>query len=238
MARIQRLRKYRLKGAQGTDVSFVRVKPDIGIFGDRHFALKRSPATPDTWSSKGKFYVCANTPQMATLAPAAPVGAQLENIGTLLGLQEPPAVLDTKGAFNISDTEGSSVSFLNLASVAELNRFMGVEVNPSRFRMNILLDGLEPFEELTWVNGFPGNLIIEVGTVPFRVDDACERCRAIEANPETGIYDLPVLEALDALMQERGYAGSPHRGKHTVMGILACPLKHGIVSLGDTVRLS
>jgi uncharacterized protein YcbX len=103
------------------------------------------------------------------------------------------------------------VSFLNLASVQALSKFVGQEIAPTRFRMNIWMMGLEPFEELTWVDKFPGTIEILVGNCRFRVDDACERCRAIEANPETGQYDVKVLESLSEMMQQRDYR-SPHRG--------------------------
>jgi hypothetical protein len=36
---------------------------------------------------------------------------------------------------------------------------------PSRFRMNIGMKGLEPFEELTWVDKFPGTMEIRFMTI-------------------------------------------------------------------------
>jgi uncharacterized protein len=129
------------------------------------------------------------------------------------------------------------VSFLNLASVQALSKFVGQEIAPTRFRMNIWMMGLEPFEELTWVDKFPGTIEILVGNCRFRVDDACERCRAIEANPETGQYDVKVLESLSEMMQQRDYR-SPHRGLPHVMGILAAPLNQGVIRRQDAIRLS
>ena len=129
------------------------------------------------------------------------------------------------------------MSFLNLASVDALSAFMGQEIVPSRFRMNVWMAGLEPFEELTWVDKFPGTREILVGDCCFRVDDACERCRAVEANPATGEYDLDVLARLSAMMERRGYK-SPHRGVSHVMGILASPLNQGIIRRHDAIRFA
>lgn len=102
--------------------------------------------------------------------------------------------------------------------------------------MNVWMNGLQPFEELTWVDAYPGTRIIEVGECRFRVDDACERCKAIEANPTSGIYDIELQAALGEMMSKRGYK-SPHRGVPRVMGILAQPLNDGEIAEGQRVRL-
>jgi uncharacterized protein YcbX len=258
MARIAGLRLYPLKGARGKDVEFLEFEPEVGVIGDRRYAFKRKETVADgCWSPKGMFYVGMNAPQMAahegplydqtrkTFDDGTPrTGKDLfddsyrTRVADELGLLEPPAVLDTNGTFNITDTSKPSVSFLNLASVRELGRFMGEEIDPHRFRMNVHLEGLDPFEELTWVDGYPGKRTIRVDDVAFRIDDACERCKAVEANPETGTYDLPILEALAALMHRRGYPGSPHRSSYAVMGILACPETTNIIYVGDEVQLS
>ncbi|MDB5189778.1 MAG: Flavodoxin reductase (ferredoxin-NADPH reductase) family 1 [Parcubacteria group bacterium] len=241
MCMVTGLRRYPLKGAAGESVDHILFNAEIGIAGDRQYALKRKPSVADgRWSPKGVFYVAMNRAVMPTQVPTYGADGQLDpacvaKIGAALGLDEPPAVLETQGLFNITDTNNSSISFLNLASVRELSKFMGAIINPYRFRMNVHLDGFGPFEELSWVTKFPGDQVITVGDVEFRVDDACERCRAVEANPETGEYDLEILKALDELLKSRGYPGSPHRNVHKVMGILARPLSDGRISVGDLI---
>ncbi len=111
---------------------------------------------------------------------------------------------------------------------------MGERIDPQRFRMNVWMRGLKPFEELTWVDKFPGTKEIQVGACRFRVDDACERCKAIEASPATGKYDLEIREALSNMMSQRGYK-SPHRQTPCVMGILAQPLANCFIRRGDTI---
>ena len=256
MTHIVELFRYTLKGARGMSEKALECDPNVGVVGDRRFALKRKPTVPDgRWSPKAGFLVCANTPKMATYLhiygsegkPRREVLAAGEfdafnprymaGLYQELNLPEPPDILDTEGKFNATDTNGPSVSFLNLASVRALADFMDTELNPRRFRMNVYLEGLEPFEELDWVNGWPGTREIMVGNIPFRVDDACVRCKATEANPATGKYDLPVMDALDRLMRERGYPGSAHHdGVYRVMGILASPLDTGTLRIDDTVQ--
>jgi hypothetical protein len=68
--------------------------------------------------------------------------------------------LQDMGVYNLCGTKGAYVSFLNLASVQALSKFAGQEIALSRFRMNSWMKGLEPFEELTWVDKFPGTIEI------------------------------------------------------------------------------
>jgi uncharacterized protein YcbX len=186
-----------------------------------------------------------NTPQMAIEEPVFSEGGvdsggidpnYLRELGQRLGIQGEVQVQYAASAYSLHDTKGAFVSFLNLASVKALSEFMGHEVDPRRFRMNIWMSGLAPFAELEWVDKYPGTREISVGECRFRVDDACERCKAPEANPYTGRYDFEIQAALDAMMSARGYK-SPHRGVPRVMGILAAPLHEGLVQKGDQIQL-
>ena len=84
----------------------------------------------------------------------------LQGLARQLGVTGELQMQDTEGVYNLCDTEGAYVSFLNLASVQALSKFVGREIAPSRFRMNIWMKGLDPFEELTWVDKFPGTIEI------------------------------------------------------------------------------
>jgi uncharacterized protein YcbX len=246
MVTIKNLHSYPLKGARGVPASELQIDPAVGVVGDRRYALKRKGSVPDTWSPKGMFFVGMNTPSMVAQTPAfdASVPAHnglyaldekcMDHLGRTLGVEQ-LSVLDTAGTFNATDTQGPSVSLLSLATVRALSEYMGVDIDPARFRMNVWFDGLPAFEELTWVETFPGTREVRIGSLRFHADDICERCKAVEANPLTGEFDLEVLDALDALMQERGYAGSPHRGTNRVMGVIARPLDAGILCEGDVI---
>jgi uncharacterized protein YcbX len=227
----------------------LHVDPVVGIAGERRFAIKRRVDQPDKWAPKVHFRVCMNTPQLAAQTPEFVVPAEPEDgldprwVGRLAAiLGEPELVtIDTKGAFNLVDTDprehGPTISFLNLASVRALQRETGWTIEPERFRMNIWYDDGEPFSELAFADSFPGTRSLEVGSLQLRLQDACERCQAIEANPNTGERDLPLLDALAAMLKKLGYRGSPHRGSFHVMGFLATPLTEAIVTRGQEIRL-
>ena len=163
----------------------------------------------------------------------------LSGLTERLGSDSPLQVQTAKDKYSLADTKGAFVSFLNLASVKALSEFMGEEIDPRRFRMNIWLKGLEPFEELSWVDGYPGTREIIVDGVRMRVDDACERCMAIEANPDTGVYDMKLRAGIMRMMQERmPQYKSPHRQTNCVMGILARPLDYGLIYQFAKIQLA
>jgi len=251
-ARVEDIFTFPVKGARGRRPDFLHIDPAVGVVGDRRFAIKRTPRQADAWAPKIHFRVCMNTPQMAAQTPSFLQGPYatdgnvaldprwLDDVATALGERE-LAALDTKGTYNLVDTDphkyGPTISFLNLASVRALEQETGWQIDPERFRMNVWYDDGEPFSELEWADSFPGARDIAVGNLRLRIQDACERCLAIEANPSTGERDLPLLEAIEALMRKRGYAGSPHRGVFQVMGFLATPLAEATIARGQSVRL-
>jgi uncharacterized protein YcbX len=65
------------------------------------------------------------------------------------------------------------------------------DLSEVRFRSNVSVDGLEPFEEQDWIGR-----MVRVGRVWFRVHMPIGRCLATHANPETGQRDRQILTTL------------------------------------------
>lgn len=243
-AKVEEICMFPVKGARGQRPGSLRIDPAVGVVGDRRFAIKRNGRQGDGWAPKIHFRVCMNTPAMAAQTPeyaaGVPTMGWLKRVATAIG-ETDVAPLDTKNQFNMVDTDphefGPTISFLNLASVRALAAETGWTIDPDRFRMNVWYDDGEPFSELAWADTYPGTREFTVGNLRLRVQDACERCQAIEANPASGQRDLPMLEALAALLKKRGYRGSPQRGVFEVMGFLATPLGTEIITRGQEIRL-
>lgn len=243
-AKVEDLYTFPVKGARGHRPAALRIDPLHGIVGDRRYAIKRKKDQPDIWAAKVHFRVCMNTPLMAAQTPVFGEDGLdrrwLQQVAVKLGETE-LATLDSGGKFSLVDTDphkyGPTISFLNLASLRALEAETGWEIAPERFRMNVWYDDGMPFSELAWADSFPGTREIAVGKLHLRIQDACERCLAIEANPQTGERDLPLLAAIETLLRKRGYAGSPHRGSLHVMGFLATPLGEASIARGEEVRL-
>ena len=82
------------------------------------------------------------------------------------------------------------VSVHSTASVAALAESMDQPLDDRRFRSNIVIDGVEAWDELDWDGQ------VRIGDVTFAVEGPIVRCLATHANPDTGVRDAKVLTAL------------------------------------------
>jgi uncharacterized protein YcbX len=121
----------------------------------------------------------------------------------------------------MTDTDYASVSVKSLASLRALGERMGAALDPRRFRGNIWLDGLAPWEEFDWVGRE-----IAIGGARLRVVERVVRCNATKNNPDTGIRDTDTLGALEA-----------HYG-HKEFGVYCEVIEAGAVAEGDRAGLA
>jgi uncharacterized protein len=89
------------------------------------------------------------------------------------------------------DDEAGRVTLHGRGSLHALAGALGTEVSELRFRSNIAVDGLEAWEEQSWVGRK-----VRIGAVEFDVVKPKTRCLATHANPKTGQRDLPILTTL------------------------------------------
>ena len=87
----------------------------------------------------------------------------------------------------VSPTHMNAVSLINLASVRAFGEAIGEDIDPARFRGNILIDGWPPLAELELVGKG-----IQIGTARFRGLLRTQRCAATEVNPTTAERDIPL----------------------------------------------
>ena len=118
----------------------------------------------------------------------------------------------------ISPAMMRAVSVINLASVSELAARAGQPLDPLRFRANIYIDGLAPWEELDWVGKE-----ITVGKVRCRGVRRTKRCAAVDVDPQTAVRDTNLAKTL---VQTYG---------HPDCGVYLEVLAGGRVTLDDAV---
>lgn len=128
---------------------------------------------------------------------------------------EPARVVRVPGQA-MTDVPDPFVAVLNLASNRALGQRLGQALSIHRWRGNIWLDGLAPWEEFDLVGRD-----IAVGEALLRVEVRITRCRATQANPATGRFDADTLGAL-----EEGCG-------HQDFGVYARVLRGGRVARGD-----
>jgi uncharacterized protein len=119
----------------------------------------------------------------------------------------------------VSPTLMQSVSLINLASVRDLGARMGRELNPLRFRANVYFDGGQPWEELDWMDREIG-----LGPLRARVVMRTRRCAATNVDPDTGLRDLGIPQAL------------LKNFRHGDMGVYVDVLNDGSLHVGDALH--
>jgi uncharacterized protein len=119
-----------------------------------------------------------------------------------------------------TDARTQDLTLINLASVADISRLAGAELDPIRFRGNLYIEGAKPWQEHDWVGKE-----ITLGSVRFKVRKRTMRCAATNANPETGERDQNIPALLSKTYD------------HSDCGIHLMPVSDGIIKVGDPLIL-
>ncbi len=98
------------------------------------------------------------------------------------------------------DNAAGQITLHGRASLAAVGAAVGDDcLSERRFRSNIVIDGIDAWEEQSWVGR-----AIQIGRVKFDVVIPKTRCLATQANPDSGQRDLPILKTLThAFNQEK-----------------------------------
>ena len=139
-----------------------------------------------------------------------------------------PIVLMRNKEFPFFDTSVSkkvdfvnSVSLLNIQSINDFQDKIDKNIETSRFRGNIYVDGIKAWEERNWIGK-----IIKINNVSFKVEKNIPRCVAINLKPKTDDNSLNLLQSL-----KKTY-------NHFDMGIYLSVLEDGKINVGDKIQLS
>ncbi|MDA7714782.1 MOSC domain-containing protein [Candidatus Pelagibacter sp.] len=138
-----------------------------------------------------------------------------------------PIVLMKNEEFPFFDTSISnkvdfinSVSLLNIKSINDFQKKIDKKIEMSRFRGNVCIDGIKPWEEREWIGK-----IIKINNTSFKVEKNIPRCVAINLKPTTDDNSLNLLQSL-----KKNY-------NHFEMGIYLTALDSGEINIGDKVEI-
>lgn len=120
---------------------------------------------------------------------------------------------------SLTDVPDPWISINSLASNHAVSQRVGKDLSIHRWRGNLWIAGLTPWEEKGWVGKE-----IQVGNAVLRVHCEITRCKATMANPDTGQRDVDTLGALQAL-------------GHQEFGVYAEVIHGGEIATGDTVNV-
>ncbi len=134
-------------------------------------------------------------------------------------LRGAPHIVHAPG-HSFSDVAVKCVHIVNLASVRDLERTVGREVDPLRFRANVYLESEQPWAEFNWVGRQ-----VRVGDVVLDVIDRTSRCAATNVDPQTAERDMAIPAEL---MRAHG---------HEDFGVYATVTQGGLIKCGNTVEV-
>jgi uncharacterized protein YcbX len=215
MPTIVSLVHYPVKGMSGIPMRRVILRAGQGIPFDRAFAIENGGRKFDSqnpkWQPKTSFLQLMQHERLARLTLSFSEADGLLTLfrdgqqvakGTLetklgrqmieqfLGaymqgdLRGPPRIVSAAG-HSFTDIAEKALHIVNLASVRELSRVAGMELDPLRFRANIYLEGLPAWEERQWC----GKIIV-CGDAKLKVFGETSRCEATSVDPKSALRGL------------------------------------------------
>lgn len=241
--------RYPVKSLSGERLERAVLNPGLGLPHDRRWALARpngDAPLDGTWAPKAHFYALVREYGLAQLrcsfdmhsgnfalsGPdgleaqgnlAAPEGrAAIEDaVAQHLGLStDDKPVLVEAANLGYFDASYGPVSILNMNSLRALGQAVGQDLDPLRFRMNFLVEGLDAWAEMTWPEKR-----VRIGKVELKVTQITGRCKATHVNPSTGATDIEMVRALK------------DNFGHTQLGVYAEVINGGPIQPGDGVEI-
>lgn len=133
---------------------------------------------------------------------------------------KPPFLIYEFPEVHFTDLEDAHISIGSETSRRALEELAGWDMLAKRFRMNLWIDGMEPWQEFDLIGRE-----IEIGETRLKITERVTRCATTTASPITGTFDIEVPKVLHAAFG------------HMDFGVYAQVTKTGPVARGDEARL-
>ena len=242
--RLAAIWRFPIKSHGREQIETVRLEAGQTLPWDRHWAVahEESDADGSDWVPCQHFSRGSKAPQLAAIS------AHLDEATGTITLRHPdradltfrpdddgPALIDwagpmipgnrarsarvIRGPRGFTDSDFPSVTLCNLASHRAVEERVGHDLSIHRWRGNLWLDGLAPWEEFEWLDRE-----VQIGEAVLVPRERTDRCLATHANPETGQRDTDILSALDSW-------------GHRDFSVRAQVVRGGLIRTGDGVAL-
>lgn len=249
-ARLANLYRYPMKGLTPEPMEAAELRAGECIAWDRAFAIENGSADFDPAAPKHfpkiKFLMLMRNERLArlrsrfddrtTTLSISEDGRELvsANLMTEEGrraiedfmrsymkddLRGAPRLVHAPG-FSHSDAPAKLVSIINLASVRDLEKAIDRPVDPLRFRANVYVDGLEPWEDHEWVGR-----TLKLGDATLKGVFRIQRCAATNVDPSTAARDMEIPATLQRLWG------------HMDLGLYTQVVEGGTIRPGDRLTL-
>lgn len=217
-ATLAQIWRHPIKAAGRERVTKTALKPGASLPWDRHWAIAHDAAKLENgpWYGCHNFIRAAGSPALMAvecrldektshvslrhpeqsdieLHPEHDSDHLIDWLRPLIGAGRPaPAQVLCAGTRGMTDSGTPGVTIGNLASHRSVEQRLGRPLSIHRWRANLWIDGLAPWEEFGWEGGE-----ISLGDARLEIYGRTARCRATEANPQTGYRDTDVLGVLN-----------------------------------------
>lgn len=244
--RLDRIVRHPVKSVGYEDLAEATLSPGRPLPGDRAWAVAHAAAVLPAdggWAPKMHFLRGVAGPELMAIRAETAADGRLSLTHPRAGRLEfdpategdrlvawlaplwpegrpAPARLVPAPPTGLGDCPDPFVAVLSQSSLRALGQRMGKALSIHRFRGNLWLDGLAPWEEFDQLGKR-----LRIGPALLAVRAPITRCKATTTNPETGRVDADTLAALEA-----GYG-------HNDFGVYAEVLEGGTIRPGATVEL-
>ena len=211
--KVLRIMRYPIKGFRGEEISEANLSKHQGLPHDRRWAIRNGSLPQNTTNSWEPCQAFIRMTQHEELPLY-----QIENADTALYLSHPSgekiaiqqnnthektlsswfshkdmSLSHSNNKTAYWDHHDAHISIINATTVKAISSTAGIELDPQRFRGNLLIKTPEPWSEM--------NLIgrrITIGDVELEVLRPIDRCKATSVNPSTGSIDINIPHLLSS----------------------------------------
>ncbi len=236
--------RFPIKSHGREQIETVRLEAGQTLPWDRHWAVahEESDADGSDWVPCQHFSRGSKAPQLAaisarldeatgtvtlshpdradlTFRPDDESQALIDWAGPMIPENRARSARVIRGPRGFTDSDFPSVTLCNLASHRAVEERVGHELSIHRWRGNLWLDGLPPWEEFEWLDRE-----VQIGEAVLVPRERTDRCLAAHANPDTGERDTDILRTLDSW-------------GHRDFSVRAEVVRGGLIRTGDGVAL-
>ncbi|NDK32682.1 MOSC domain-containing protein [Nesterenkonia haasae] len=228
---VNSIRRYPVKAMAGESLTSVQVD-QRGLVGDRWYAVTDEEGKLASGKDGSRFrrhdavFDYGAETDDATVKVTGPHGTW--HVGEPALSEELSAVFGASVSVNaeshVPHYDGGPVSIIGSATLNWMGQQWGINADPRRLRVNLVLQTQEPFVEETWMDQH-----LDIGSGPeemvrLAVQRRIPRCRTIDLNQDGAEAEGRLLKLL---------------GKHREMcaAIYAGVVVPGVIAVGDSARV-
>ena len=208
----------------------LKIIKDIGIEHDRIFSLVRNKTKDEAIKFQNKQYLRNNQSYLSVKNTPILNHYQVsyDNYFLKIFKNQKEIDLNDKEIFMIYNQKipfydminDHVVSLINLESLKDFETRSGLSIDHERFRANIVIDGMKPFQELELAKKK-----IKIGDTLFEVFCNTPRCKATIYPYQSTTSDINIPQKLNEIYD------------HIDFGIYLKPIEDGIISLNNEIKV-